>query len=430
MFAQLRMRYVLVLAMGTLLGITGTTVAMDVNFPDANLEAKLRALLGIPAPTPITDTDMQTLGWLEAGFSNISNIQGLEYATNLTAIHMYSNQISDISAVAELSNLEHLWMDQNQISDISAVAELSNLKYLWMGSNQIASISALSGLTDLTELSLGFNQISDISAVAGLTNLTTLNLQHNQISDVSALLGMTNLTKAYLSHNQIEIMNLSNSNLSSLEFLGIAYNPITSLLLADATLSQSTFDVLMDDSGIAELPGVLTLDMRGVDFTEILDLSKIYTMDDLEELLLAGATNLDGSQVVPLTVELNSLAWLDVAGLWDSFDAGTQSLLNAWDAIEGNTLVTVSIPGDANRDGTIDEDDAAILAAHWQTPSGATWQMGDFNGDGAVNDIDATLLVANWDQKTSAPVPEPNSFTLLGIGIIFLASAWRRRDTL
>ncbi len=90
--------------------------------------------------------------------------------------------------------------------------------------------------------------------------------------------------------------------------------------------------------------GVLDLDMSSVDFAGISDLTKMYGLDDLEELLLAGATNLDGSQVVTFTSELASLNWLDVTGLWDSFDAGSQSSLNAWDTLEGNTLI-VPEPG-------------------------------------------------------------------------------------
>ena len=279
MFEQLRMRYVLMfVVVGTLLGITDPVAAVEVSFPDANLKAVVRSELGIPAPTPITDTDMETLGWLDAHDSNISNIEGLEYATNLTTLSLHENQIVDIFPLA--------------------------------------------GLSDLTDLQLGNNHISNISAAAGLTHLLGLGLINNQI----------------------ETMNLGSANLPSLDTFDIAGNPLANVLLADAALSQTSFNTLMDGghltyTGIAELPGVLNLDMSGVDFAGIPDLSTMYSADDLEQLSLAGATNLGGTQVVPLTVELDSLNWLDVTGPWDSFDAGTQSSLNAWDAVEGNTLV-------------------------------------------------------------------------------------------
>lgn len=90
-------------------------------------------------------------------------------------------------------------------------------------------------------------------------------------------------------------------------------------------------------------------------------------------------------------------------------------------AVIGSATVPVD-PGDANRNGVVDEDDAAILAAHWQTASGATWLMGDFNNDGAVNDIDAALMAANWHIVTSGFVPEPSMFAgLLGL---CLAGFW------
>ena len=70
----------------------------------------------------------------------------------------------------------------------------------------------------------------------------------------------------------------------------------------------------------------------------------------------------------------------------------------------------VSLPGDANCDGIVDEADAAILAEHWQTPLDATWVMGDFNLDGHVNDSDATILAANWRMTNNPAVnaPEPS----------------------
>ena len=78
------------------------------------------------------------------------------------------------------------------------------------------------------------------------------------------------------------------------------------------------------------------------------------------------------------------------------------------------TATTAPIPGDANRDGVVNEADAAVLAANWQTASVATWEMGDFDGDGDVDDIDVTLLASNWHIGISdVSVPEPGGIILL-----------------
>lgn len=366
MYQYLRMRYVWIFVVVGTLGVTTPAAAVDVYFPDANLEAKVRDTLHIPAPTPITDADMETMLSLPAGSSNISDIGGLEYGTNLTELELYANQISDISPISGLTNLNTLSLDNNHISDISPVSGLINLKTMYLDKNQISGISPVSGLTNLGTLYLDNNQISDISPISELTNLGTLSLHHNQISnispvseltnlnwlslannqisDISPVAELTNLYVLFLDNNQINTLDLSNSNLFNLYLFSISGNPLASVLLTNASFSQSGFKSLMTggndfSTGIAELGGVLSLDMSGVDFTDITDLSKMYTMDDLETLLLAGATNLDGSKVVQLTVELDSLDWLDVTGLWDSFDAAAQNSLRAWDAQAGNTLV-------------------------------------------------------------------------------------------
>ena len=291
---------VLALVLATVL--PSAALAEEVSFPDANLENVIRGELGIPEPTIITDTDMETMGSLYAGRESISNIQGLEYATNLTEVRLNENQIIDISAVSGLTNLEYLH--------------------------------------------LPVNHINNISAVSGLTSLYYLNLWDNRISDISAVSGLKNLKYLCLWDNQIETMDLSGSNLSSLRYFTIDGNPLKSVLLTDATLSQTTFNVLMDGGGggglfvgVAELDGVLSLDLSGVDFVGLGNLSSMYGMDDLEELLLARAINLDGSKLCLLTGELDSLNWLDITGAWDGFDMITQDCLNLWDAVEGNTLV-------------------------------------------------------------------------------------------
>ena len=100
----LRLFSVSLIFVGVLLGITFPAAAVDVVFPDPNLEDEVRDALSIPEPTPITDTDMAILINFDGSSENISNIQGLEYASNMTHLDLSRNyQLSDISAVSGLA---------------------------------------------------------------------------------------------------------------------------------------------------------------------------------------------------------------------------------------------------------------------------------------------------------------------------------------
>jgi len=173
---------------------------------------------------------------------------------------------------------------------------------------------------------LGSNNISSIEsgAFSGLTNLTELDL-HNNTS-------MTDL-------------NLEGAGFSSLTRFDVGGNTsITRVSLKNAVLNQTSLAALLDGGsplriGIGELSGITELDLSGLDFSQVSDMSVIDEMDDLEKLLLAGATNLGDDQVLARISGLDSLNWLDVTGLWNTFDVETQNSLSSWDAVEGNTLV-------------------------------------------------------------------------------------------
>ncbi|MBN2022264.1 MAG: trypsin-like serine protease [Pirellulales bacterium] len=87
-----------------------------------------------------------------------------------------------------------------------------------------------------------------------------------------------------------------------------------------------------------------------------------------------------------------------------------------------------ALPGDANRNGWVDARDAALLAAHWLTPSGAVWDEGDFNEDGQIDDLDLAILSANWGARAAAAVPEPAASLLL-LTALAAACVPRRRST-
>ncbi|MBN2022774.1 MAG: cadherin-like domain-containing protein [Pirellulales bacterium] len=86
--------------------------------------------------------------------------------------------------------------------------------------------------------------------------------------------------------------------------------------------------------------------------------------------------------------------------------------------------ITPPAPGDANRDGHVDAEDAAALAANWLRADGVSWQSGDFNDDAVVDDLDLAILAANWQPGEETPaVPEPGTGVLLA-GMAILLAGW------
>ncbi|MBN2023183.1 MAG: SBBP repeat-containing protein [Pirellulales bacterium] len=94
---------------------------------------------------------------------------------------------------------------------------------------------------------------------------------------------------------------------------------------------------------------------------------------------------------------------LFICGLTYSPDAGMSGgWASTYGGIADGFLIKANdspaLPGDANRSGTVDAADAAILAAHW-CMSGMSWADGDFNNDGLVDDLDLAILAANWGSQ-------------------------------
>ena len=85
-------RFTLFLLICLSLLMIGTAQAVDV--PDPNLRAAIETTLGKASGTPITAAEMETLTFFRAIDANISDLTGLEYATNLTYLFLWNNAIS------------------------------------------------------------------------------------------------------------------------------------------------------------------------------------------------------------------------------------------------------------------------------------------------------------------------------------------------
>ena len=200
------------LTFATLTFLPNTFAQKVVSIPDPNLAVAVRNALGLGANAPITQQAMRRLTRLEARESQIKDLTGLEYATQLTVLLLNKNQIRNISPLAGLTRLKQLDVDDNQISNITPLAGLTQLEGLYIGSNRKGQLNnqdvqLLSNLTQLRWLSLFGNQISDIKPLASLRKLQGLWIGNNQIRDVSPLVGLVNLETLQLGGNPIQDMS-------------------------------------------------------------------------------------------------------------------------------------------------------------------------------------------------------------------------------
>ena len=164
--------------------------------PDPNLRVAVREALGLSDERLLTQVEMQQLTRLDTWQKNITDLTGIERATNLKWFSFADNQISDLSPLATLTQLETLygWVNR-ELKNISPLANLTRLRALDLGGCQISDIMPLANLIELRYLNIHFNSIEDITPLRNLTELTELSLSGNRIVDVNALANLTKLEK-------------------------------------------------------------------------------------------------------------------------------------------------------------------------------------------------------------------------------------------
>ena len=343
--------------------------------PDANLRAAIAAALGKARGAPITVAEMKTLTWLEADDADISDLTGLEFASNLTQLWLTGNNISDVSSLSGLTNLTSLGLSSNNISDVSSLSSLTNLTNLHLIANDISDVSSLSGLTNLKWLFLFRNNISDVSSLSGLTNLTSLGLSSNNISDVSSLSSLTNLTQLWLSSNNISDVS-SLSGLTNLEWLFLDRNNNISDVSFLFRLTNLEWLGLGSNniSDVSSLSGLTNLTQLWLSSNNISDVSSLSGLTNLTQLELG---DVSGGNLIADVSALSGLTRLNSLSL-------AFNLIADVSVLRGLTLLTeLDLRGNPLSDSSLNEH-VPVLES-----SGITVQYDSFRVEG---DFDIELV--------------------------------------
>ena len=143
-----------------------------VSIPDPNLKRAIRTQLGLASGDTLTDRAMKNLGSLHVTDRNITNIAGLEYATQLRELGLGRNQIKNYAPLGRLPKLKTLYLWGNNIRDLNVLPPMPQLEFLDLNWNQISDLNPLAEFTSLKELWLQGNQLADTSTLFQLHNGT------------------------------------------------------------------------------------------------------------------------------------------------------------------------------------------------------------------------------------------------------------------
>ena len=269
--------------------------------PDANLAAAVQNELNLRPGTTITRQMLQDLKSLDAPRSNISDLTGLEHATQLDWVSLWENQIRDITPLANLTQLTEIGLSDNQVTDITPLENLTQLDGLWLWGNEISDITPLADLTQLRWLDLSGNQVTNITPLKNLTRLEGLWLWDSEISDITPLAGLTRLSHLGLGDNQIDDMSVV-AGFPRLEELYIDQNNISDLTpVADLTRLQILVawrNEISDLTPLKKLVRLRELDLSGNFITDITQLGGLRV---LEKLFLRDNSIQDVSPLTKLT---------------------------------------------------------------------------------------------------------------------------------
>ena len=313
----------------------GRTYSSEAWIPDAGLRAAVRGELGLLPDIPLTREHIRQLYYLYAHDLGISDIKGLEFASNLRELHLSINPITDLRPLSNLTNLGnlHLWaLSPNTLTlNLRPLATLINLEVLSLGNSKISDIRPLESLKKLQLLHLMHNHISDIRPLAGLTQLWTLSLEGNPITDFTPLAGL-NLRELNISNNPTKISDISLlAELKQLRSLDLSNNDISDIRpLSGLTQLQTLWTKGNPITDFTPLAGLNLTDLK-YDVVEQptpqIDLAEAWMPDSTLRTAVRGEIGLLPG--VPLTrKKLQDASYINVAGKGISSITGLEFATN------------------------------------------------------------------------------------------------------
>jgi len=223
---------------------------------------------------------------------SFSDLQVIQYLTDLRELYLYSNDVTTIKGIKNLINLEILDLDYNEITEIEELENLTNLKKIYLIWNPIPKeelkqieihlnkkgclfIKSVKGKyrrilpvdykLDLSNK--GFKSIEKIEGLKELTNLKELDLSKNRISSINGLESLVNL----------EVLIMRDKNTTKyISFLKDPWDDVT--YPKGKTIH---YPEIKEIRGLDNLVNLKKLDLSEKDISEIKGLENLVNLEKL-----------------------------------------------------------------------------------------------------------------------------------------------------
>ena len=331
-------------------GATDTSPVVDLD--GTGLQMCVNDWLNQPENTPVTENELASLTQLNCIYDPVTNIDALQYATNLQSLTLSPENNSP-----------------GTYADVSALSGLTKLTYLDVSNNSaLTNVAPLASLTNLTYLNFNDDPNVDLSdIIALLPNLQTLNIQQTQLSDPAYL--------ARLHH--LKSLDLINTTVTSSEMTVISHLDLTNLSVG----GSGTVADLQDIGSMKDLTQLFVFDdPDATDASFLNGLTKLKSLD----LYRDAFTNLSALSTLPAL---------------DNVDVGGQYVQLPKNATVGEAY---DLPTLRNPNGTV-------------VPSGdVTAQPGDSGGSFSGDTVTFTNYIGYNDWSQSGTLPSGASWTFSG----------------
>ena len=367
-------------------GAAAQAPSTAVSIPDPSLRGAIEGALGKQSGDTITRDDMAGLTALDARYSGVRQVDGLQHAVNLRALYLQGNGVSAASSLTNLTKMQTLFLQDNNISsiDLTQMTDLrflnignnslstvdlssqrtrvgqnnqsinSKLYALWLNGNRLTSfdITGLTALDDtsgtnsdprLVSLRLDGNQLASITGISDLPGQAwSLRLEDNQLTSVD-LTGAEHLHYVYLDRNPISSTSsiVGLSGLTGLRRLHLYETGISSIDLSPFSQLERAFlnDNNLTSVDVTGLDSLNRLWLRGNEISSLAGLDDVAASLQYLNLRTNRLSSIDVSKLTNLrhlylsdntltSIDVTSLTRLQVLWLHNGVDASLGSAPN------------------------------------------------------------------------------------------------------